>query len=64
MDGWVDRDDQAELERAFMLFTNNTNGPITIFDLKRIAKELKEKVTDQQLEDMLFEASGRMTVNL
>ncbi|RPB23615.1 EF-hand [Terfezia boudieri ATCC MYA-4762] len=58
------RDEQAELERAYRLFTNNTDGPITIFDLKRIARELKENVTDEQLTDMLMEASGGMTVNL
>jgi len=62
--GPVDRDEQAELESAYRLFTNNTAGPITIFDLKRIARELKENVTDEQLTDMLMEASGGMTVNL
>ena len=62
--GSVDRDERAELERAYRLFTNNTDGPITIFDLKRIARELKENVTDEQFKDMLMEASGGMTVNL
>ncbi|KAF8472124.1 hypothetical protein BDZ91DRAFT_717259 [Kalaharituber pfeilii] len=57
------RDEQAELRNAYYLFTNGTEGPITIFDLKRIAKELKENVTDEQLEDMLMEASGGMTVS-
>lgn len=64
IDGPIDRDEQAELESAYKLFTNNTDGPITIFDLKRIARELKENVTDEQLTDMLMEASGGMTVNL
>ena len=59
----VDRDEQAEAKTAYHLFTGNTDGPITIFDLKRIARQLKENVTDGQLEDMLLEASGKMTVN-
>jgi len=54
----------VELEHAYRLFTNNTDGPITIFDLKRIARELKENVTDEQLTEMLMEASGGMTVDL
>lgn len=54
---------QAEAKTAYQLFTDNTDGPITIFDLKRIARQLKENVTDEQLEDMLLEASGKMTVN-
>jgi len=59
-----DRDDQAELTRAYHLFTNGGEGPITIFDLKRIARELKENVDDSVLEDMLLEASGGLTVGL
>ena len=59
----VDRDEQAETKTAYQLFTGNTGGPITIFDLRRIARQLKENVTEGQLEDMLLEASGKMTVN-
>jgi len=32
--------------------------------MKRIARELKENVTDEQLKGMLMEASGGMAINL
>lgn len=56
--GTTDRDQQVEVKRAFELFKGGAEGPITFRDLKRVAGELKENVTDEQLRDMLREASG------
>jgi len=50
------RDDNEELQKAYRLFTNGGDGPIRLADLRRIANELKEEVTDEQLKDMLTEA--------
>ncbi len=52
----LDRDDNEELQKAYRLFTNGGDGPIRLADLRRIASELKEEVTDEQLKDMLAEA--------
>lgn len=57
----VDRDEDEEIDQAYSLFTGGTEGPITLARLRTIAKELKEDVTDEQLKDMLFEASGGET---
>lgn len=53
----VDRDTQEEVEKAFQLFTSGKEGPIKLEDLRRIADKLKEELTDDQLRDMLSEAS-------
>ena len=41
------------------MFTAGGEGPIRLQDLRRVANELKEDVTDDQLRDMLEEASSR-----
>jgi Ca2+-binding EF-hand superfamily protein len=53
-----DEERQVEVREAYALFTNNHAGPITLRDLKRIAKILKEDVSDDVLKDMLCEANG------
>ncbi|KAI9743159.1 MAG: hypothetical protein M1818_003454 [Claussenomyces sp. TS43310] len=50
------RDD--EVEDAYKLFTNGTDGPITISHLKRVAAALKEDVSEELLRDMILEANG------
>lgn len=41
-----------------MLFTNGAQGPITLANLKKVAMELKEDVSDDLLKDMILEANG------
>ncbi|CEJ81125.1 Putative Calmodulin [[Torrubiella] hemipterigena] len=48
----------AELDEAFRLFTNDTDGPITLAHLKRVAAVLKEDVDEEVLKDMILEANG------
>lgn len=48
----------AQVHEAYALFTNNHPGPITLRDLRRIAKILREDVSDDVLKDMLCEANG------
>jgi Ca2+-binding EF-hand superfamily protein len=57
----TDRDQKLEVQRAFDLFKGGTgdDSPITMADLRRVADELKENVTDQQLRDMLDEACSK-----
>lgn len=53
-----DESKAEEVSDAFKLFTRGTNGPITILHLRRIAKELKEDVSDEMLRNMVLEANG------
>ncbi len=60
------KDDNAakeeEVEEAFHLFTNGTEGPITMTMLKRVAASLKEDVSEDLLRDMILEANGGVGV--
>lgn len=47
-----------ELEAAYKLFTRGSRGPITVAHLKRVARELKEDVSDGMLQQMILEANG------
>ena len=60
------RSDESKLEEvseAYKLFTRGTEGPITVNHLRRIAKELKEEISDELLRDMILEANGGAGVN-
>ncbi|CAI7619315.1 unnamed protein product [Penicillium manginii] len=56
------RDDDAlvaEVDDAYQLFTRGSSGPISLAQLRRIARELKEdSVDDELLKDMILEANG------
>lgn len=47
-----------EVERAYLLFTKGQEREITLGDLKRVARELREEVPENVLRDMLREATG------
>lgn len=51
-----EKDSSDELEKAFILFSQNKNF-IDFADLKRIAKELGETMSDDELKEMVFEAN-------
>lgn len=49
----------AEVDAAYRLFTQGSEGPITLHHLRRIARDLKEdNVGDDLLKDMIREANG------
>lgn len=49
----------AEVDAAYRLFTQGSDGPITFNHLRRIARDLKEdNVGDDLLKDMIREANG------
>ena len=52
-----------EVETAFKLFTRGSQGPITVMHLKRVARELKEDISDEMLRGMILEANGGAGVN-
>ena len=47
-----------EVLKAYRLFTKSQEREISLSDLKRVAKELKEDVPDHVLKDMIREATG------
>ncbi|KAH7377828.1 EF-hand superfamily Ca2+-modulated protein [Pyrenochaeta sp. MPI-SDFR-AT-0127] len=47
-----------EVSSAYRLFTHGGAGPITLAHLRRVAKELREDVSDDVLKDMILEANG------
>jgi Ca2+-binding EF-hand superfamily protein len=51
-----ERDQPEELEKAFILFSQNKSF-IEFDDLKRIARELGETMSDDELKEMMFEAN-------
>ena len=51
-----ERDSEQELAKAFILFSQNKDI-IEFEDLKRIAKELGENMSDDELKEMMFEAN-------
>lgn len=48
----------AEVDEAFALFTKGEERAITLQDLRRVARELREDVPENVLKDMLREATG------
>ncbi len=51
-----ERDSSEELEKAFILFSQNKPF-IEFSDLKRIARDLGEAMSDDELREMVFEAN-------
>ena len=49
------RDPQEELLQCFRIFDNGEAGFIKFKDLKRVAKELGENMTDEEINEMIEE---------
>ena len=48
-----EKDSAAELEKAFLLFDLDGDKKISFDDLKQVAKQLNENLTDEELREML-----------
>ena len=51
-----ERDSVTELEKAFILFSHNKDN-IEFDDLRRVAKELGENMSEDELKEMMYEAN-------
>lgn len=57
-----ERDSKEEMVKAFRLFDDDESGKISFRNLKRVAMELGESITDEELQEMIDEADRKVRI--
>ena len=52
----MNRDPREEMSQAFNYFVDDKTGKITHESIRKVAKELGEKMTDEEIADLIDEA--------
>ena len=53
-----DKDTREDIAKVFRLFDDGQNGTITLKNLRRVARELGETMTDEELQEMIDRADS------